>query len=100
MINPREAISRTEILVFGNTTRHPITGEPLEMGSGALSPRDQAYNVHLKTIAERDGKAAAAEMRKKIEDADKFAAAQTSMAAAKSTLASDGVSVTAAEKVS
>jgi hypothetical protein len=47
-------------LVFGsNAKRHEITGLPLEQGSGALPPDDQARRVHLPYIARTQGPAAA-----------------------------------------
>jgi hypothetical protein len=45
-----------EKLVFGNNAeRHPITGLPIELGSGALSPDEQARRVHLPYIARTQG---------------------------------------------
>jgi hypothetical protein len=60
--------SRTaEQKVFGDAVEfHPVTGLPLEAGSGALRPDLQAMNVHLPLIAERDGAVAAAVMREKL----------------------------------
>lgn len=97
--NRNPELSLPEAIVFGDDAKlHPITNLPLEQGVGALSPRLQAYRMHLPLIEQRDGKEAAAAMRKRLEDADKFVAAQTGMAAAKNKLASDGVSASAAEK--
>jgi hypothetical protein len=95
------ALSLPEAIVFGNDAQlHPITKMPLEQGSGAHSPRDQAFLVHLPEIARLHGKAAADAMRQKLIDADNLTAAQTAEAAAKAALARDGVSVTSAEKAS
>lgn len=97
--DPATPLTMMEKRTFGFASRrHEITGEPLEISAGAPSPRLQAYLLHLPTIERRDGKEAAAAMRKKLEDADKFNAAQAGMATAKSALASDGVSASSAEK--
>jgi hypothetical protein len=98
MPDPRQELSIPERQTFGvDAVRHPITGYPIEKGYGALSPRDQAWRVHLPLISAREGKAAAEEIRKKLLDADQFAAAQTGMAAAKEKLVVDGVSPAAAQ---
>ena len=56
-----------EKLVFGsNATRHLITGLPLEMGSGALPPYEQALRVHLPYIAQTQGPAVAEAMLIKL----------------------------------
>lgn len=74
-IDPATPLTMMEKRTFGfSSRRHEITGEPLEVSAGALSPRLQAYLLHLPTIERREGKAAAAEIRKKLEDADKPAA--------------------------
>ena len=45
-----------EKLVFGsNAKRHEITGLPIELGSGALPPDEQARRVHLPYIARTQG---------------------------------------------
>ena len=45
-----------ERLVFGQDAQlHPITHLPIERGSGALSPDDQAMRVHLPYIAQTQG---------------------------------------------
>jgi hypothetical protein len=78
------ALSLPEAIVFGDdATLHPITHMPLEQGSGALSPRDQAFLVHLPELARLHGKAAADAMRQKLIDADSLTAAQTAEAAAR-----------------
>jgi hypothetical protein len=60
-----------EKLVFGHDAkRHPITGLVLEQGSGALSPDLQARRVHLPEIARTQGPDAAAEVRKRLDEAD------------------------------
>jgi hypothetical protein len=69
---------------------HLITGIPVEQGSGALPPHQQAL-LHCRIIEQHEGKARADELRKLIADAMKFEAAQRDMAAAKATLAADGM---------
>jgi hypothetical protein len=66
--DPRHKLTETEKHVFGaDAQRHPITGEPLEMGSGALPPDVQAAVVHIALIEVRDGKAAADIVRQKLD---------------------------------
>lgn len=65
--NPNEPLSVQEKATFGpNAQRHPITGIPLESGSGALQPKKQAY-LHLQVIAHVEGAAVAAEVRKNLD---------------------------------
>jgi hypothetical protein len=66
-----------ESRTFGaDASIHPITNLPLERGHGALPPREQAFRQHLWFIERRDGKAAADEMRKKLEAAEQEVAQQ------------------------
>jgi hypothetical protein len=63
--NPELHISQR--IVFGHSARvHPVTGMVLEQGSGALSPDEQAKNVHIPLIEKTEGTAAAAAMRAKL----------------------------------
>ncbi len=67
--DPSLPLNLTERLVFGEeATRHPITGIPIELGSGAL-PADQQAILHCQVIEETEGRAAADAMRKKLADA-------------------------------
>jgi hypothetical protein len=60
-------LSPTEIHIYGADAKiHPITGEVLEQGSGALPPDTQAALVHVLEIERREGKAAADEVRQKL----------------------------------
>jgi hypothetical protein len=53
--------------VFGaNSTYHEVTGMPLETGIGAL-PADKQADLHVGVIHQRHGKAAADEMRAKLD---------------------------------
>ena len=45
---------------------HPITGLPLEDGSGALSDDQQALLIHIPYIEQTQGKAIADAMRAKL----------------------------------
>jgi hypothetical protein len=66
MIDPNTPLSVIEKQTFGpDARRHPVTGHPLEMGSGALSELEQGYN-HLRVILQTEGKAAADAMRGKL----------------------------------
>ena len=66
-----------EKLVFGSDAkRHEITGMILEQGSGALSPDEQAWRVHLPEIARTQGQAAAQAMLARL-DAAKVAVPPT-----------------------
>jgi hypothetical protein len=60
--NPKDPLSPVEQLAY--TGRHPITGYPLEHGSGALSD-DQQAELHCRTIDAEQGRAAGNEMRRK-----------------------------------
>jgi hypothetical protein len=60
-------LSQAEKAVFGeDARRHPITGYPLERGSGCLSDDAQARG-HLAQIAATQGKAAAEAMLIRLE---------------------------------
>ena len=60
----KSEMSRHEQQIFGiHAKRHPITDMPLEMGSGALSPDEQALRVHLPEIERTRGKDVASAMR-------------------------------------
>jgi hypothetical protein len=66
--DPSLELSVTEKAVFGaDAVRHPITGIPIERGSGALHPKLQARN-HLAVIAQQEGAAVAADVRKRLDD--------------------------------
>jgi hypothetical protein len=72
MPDPKQKLSTPEKQVFGaDAERHPITGYVIEKGYGALSPRAQAYDVHLPLIAKLEGQAAAAAMRQRLIDSEK-----------------------------
>jgi hypothetical protein len=65
--NPKHPLTPEEIKTFGvDSYRHSITGEPVEVGSGALPPDQQAALVHVLEIERREGKAAADEVRQKL----------------------------------
>jgi hypothetical protein len=67
-INPGEPLSVLEQATFGvDALRHPITGVPLERGSGALPVKQQARN-HLAVIAQQESKAVAAETGKRLDE--------------------------------
>lgn len=52
--------------VFGqHADIHPVTHMPLENGSGALPP-DQQAQIHCDVIEQKQGKAAGDEMREKV----------------------------------
>jgi hypothetical protein len=54
-------------MVYGADAKlHPVTLMPLEQGSGAHAPDDQALLVHLPEIERTQGKAAADAMRIKL----------------------------------
>jgi hypothetical protein len=60
----KSEMGRHEQQVFGaHARRHPITDMPLEMGSGALLPDEQALRVHLPEIERTRGKEVADAMR-------------------------------------
>lgn len=82
MPNPKEPLSATEKRVFGeNAIRHPITGEVLEQGSGALSEKAQAVN-QTRTIAQTEP-AAAEQMRRQFAEAEKRIVDELAATAAK-----------------
>lgn len=61
--------SRMEKYVFGFDVRlHPITGMPIEQGSGALSDVEQGL-LHCMDIEKAYGKELANELRKKLDSA-------------------------------
>ena len=61
-----------EKAVFGdNAERHPITGLPIELGSGALPPDEQARRVHLPYIARTQGISVAEAMLVELDAAAK-----------------------------
>jgi hypothetical protein len=56
-------LSREQQQVFGvDAILHEISGMPIEMGSGCLSPDEQVLRVHLPEIARIKGRAAAEAM--------------------------------------
>ena len=60
-------VNNHEARTYGiHAKRHPVTGLPLEMGSGALSPDEQARRIHLPEIARTQGQAAADAMLIKL----------------------------------
>jgi hypothetical protein len=64
-------LSREQQQVFGvDAVLHEVTGLPLEMGSGALPPDDQARLIHLQVIHATKGPAAAAAMLAKLNAKD------------------------------
>lgn len=74
-----DTVDRMTQAVFGHDVKfHEITKLPLQQGSGALSPDEQALRDHLPLIAQRDGLAAAQVMHAKLmaaKDAPVIAAA-------------------------
>jgi hypothetical protein len=61
-------LNRDEARIYGaNARRHPVTGMPLEQGSGCLPDDHQAVLVHLPEIARHFGPEVAAEVRRKLE---------------------------------
>jgi hypothetical protein len=65
--DPKHKLTPEEIKTFGaDSFRHPITGEPVELGSGALPVDVQAAVVHVAEIERREGKAVADEVRRKL----------------------------------
>ena len=65
--DPKDPLTETEKKVFGeDARRHPVTGFPIERGSGALPERMQAQN-HIRHVAETEGPEAADAMRKRLE---------------------------------
>src|SRR5690242_6038347 len=62
-----DKVDRATQAVFGSDVQcHEITGLPLQQGSGALPPDEQAFKSHLPLIAQRDGLAAAQAMHAKL----------------------------------
>jgi hypothetical protein len=77
-INLSEPLSVMEQAVFGvDAVRHPITGIPIERGSGALPVKLQARN-HLAVIAQQEGRAIAAEVAKRLDEFERRGVAQQS----------------------
>jgi hypothetical protein len=67
-----EQVDRMTTLVFGPDVKlHPITRRPLENGSGALPPDDQARHVHVPHILKTHGIAAARAVLAKLDAAMK-----------------------------
>jgi hypothetical protein len=65
--DPRHKLTPEEIKTFrADSYRHPISGEPVEMGSGALPPDVQAAVVHVAEIERREGPEVANEVRRKL----------------------------------
>jgi hypothetical protein len=65
--DPKHPLTPMEIKTFGaDSYRHELTGEPVEMGSGALPIDQQALFVHCAEIERREGKAVADEVRRKL----------------------------------
>jgi len=61
-------LSVIEKAVYGaGAVRHPVTGIPLERGSGALPANQQARNL-LAVITQQEGKAVAAEVRRRLDE--------------------------------
>jgi hypothetical protein len=62
------SLSPSEKAVFGaDAVRHPLSELPIEQGSGALSPEQQARLVHVPYIAQTQGVAAAEAMLIKLD---------------------------------
>jgi hypothetical protein len=62
-----DTVDRNTAAVFGHDVKfHEITGEPLQQGSGSLPPDEQALQIHVPLIAQRDGAAAAQAMHAKL----------------------------------
>jgi hypothetical protein len=67
-LDPNRKLSPTEIMVYGADAKiDPRTGEVIEQGSGALPIDQQALFVHCAEIERREGKAAADEVRRKLQ---------------------------------
>jgi hypothetical protein len=65
--DPKHLLSETEKHVFGpDSYRDEITGEPVEISSGALPVEQQRALVHVLEIERREGKEAADAVRRKI----------------------------------
>lgn len=64
MVDP---LSQAELAVYGNSARHPVTEMPLERGVGAL-PVNQQARLHLKVIAQTQGREAADAMRERLDE--------------------------------
>lgn len=72
--------SQADKNIYGEDVRlHPITKMPFEQGRGCLPDDVQAYNVHLVQIHHMHGEKAAADMRRKLDDAKTIKAAQEDM---------------------
>jgi hypothetical protein len=66
--NPKHPLLPEEIKTFGvDSYRHEITGECVEVGSGALPVDVQAAVVHCAEIERREGKAVADEVRRRLD---------------------------------
>ncbi len=93
--SPAAPLSRVELLVFGPTKRHPITGFPIELGSGAL-PIAQQAQLHCSLIDEEAGKAAGDTMRKKLADALRYATDAQAAARELKIIVAEGITAAAA----
>jgi hypothetical protein len=66
--DPTRKLSPTEVKIYGADAKiHPVTGEVIEQGSGALPIDQQALIVHCAEIERREGKFAADEVRRKLQ---------------------------------
>lgn len=65
--DPKHPLTPTEIAVFGaDLYRDEITGEPVEVGSGALPIEQQRVLVHVLEVGRREGPEAEAALRQKL----------------------------------
>lgn len=66
--DPAEPLTEMERRTFGvDAFRHPVCGFIVEMGQGALPVEQQVAN-HLIQVARAEGRAAAAALRKRVDD--------------------------------
>jgi hypothetical protein len=62
-----DRVARNVQLTYGHDCKfHEITGLPLQQGIGSLPPDEQALHDHVPLIAQRDGIAAAREVRAQL----------------------------------
>ena len=67
-IDPRSPLNKWEQLVHGvDGVRHPVTGIPIQRGSGALPVKEQARQ-HLQTILTNHGIDVAREIERKLNE--------------------------------
>jgi hypothetical protein len=98
-IDPTLPLSVEERRTFGaDCLRDSLTGLPLEQGVGALSVRAQRYGPHLDYILATEGKEARAKMFSRLQEVDRFDAAQKAAAAEQLKLEATGVTPAVAEK--